>query len=413
MKKFIIFSLMFAMAFSVGSVGSAQTAVTSLTAGSSTGPDWRPIIKAKWEMKGPSWYSVPTRTVTGEWNDDGVLNPDLGKDDDTYAGAQFNAPGTWGALMNYTVCAVATDPNGVADIDEVYADIYYPIDRPMHLSPSDPAHIDYDGDEIDNPEGGCGAKIEQNTLYRLSKDQGIELFCNNIRLNNENLVSFNLNGLYNWDEICNSSTGELVQELAYVYCDDKTLTWEDPAGYYDVDVIGHDSDGPGLPLENIFEYVEYTGFEVDFSSVNYVNVVQGVRNQVAGDRNFDPSASDAPTVRNIGNTRLNISVAQDDMGFDLRDFTNWNVSYDARVGTLATDWSGYYDPFKKASDSRDPIIGLTPTGEYTMLNEILDLSETEKMDFVVLVEKWELGTGVTYGGEMWLDAEMASFECCP
>ena len=380
-----------------------ETVTTTLSAGSGSGSEWRPIVKAKWEMNGPSWELRPTRNADGTWNEDGILNGGLGTDDDSAAGAQFNAPGIWGANMNYTVCAVATDPNGVADIDDVYADIYYPTNRPMHLSPSDPSDPAYDGNEIDNPIGGCGAKIEQNTLYRLSKDQGIDLFCNNLRVNNDNLVTFNPD--YNWDEICNNVTGQLVQELAYVYCDDKTLTWEDPAGFYDVDVIGHDSDGPGAALENQFEYVEFTGFEIDFSSVNYQNVIQGVRNQVDGDRIFDPVLSEMPTVRNIGNTRLNLLIAQDDMDFDLRDYTNWNVAYDSRIGTDANDWNGLYDPFKRTSE-----VGNPTAGDYTSMRETLDLSETEKMDFVVLVEKWEHGTDYNYTGKMWLDAERTDFE---
>ena len=375
-----------------------ETVTTTLSAGSGSGSEWRPIVKAKWEMNGPSWEFRPTRNADGTWNEDGILNEGLGTDDDPVAGgAQFNAPGIWGANMNYTVCAVATDPNGVADIDDVYADIYYPMDRPMHVS--------MDPYEIDNPTGGCGAKIEQNTLYRLSKDQGIALFCDNIRVNNENLVTFNENDLYNWNEICNDSTGELVQELAYVYCDDKTLTWEDPAGLYKVEAIGHDSDGPGEAVTNHFEYVEFTGFEIDFDSVNYPNVIQGVRSQVAGDRIFDPTASTMPTVRNIGNTRLNLLIAQDDMEFDLRDTSNWNVSYDSRIGTDANDWNGLYDPFKRASEVGNPI-----GCNYTPMRETLDLSEIEKMDFVILVEKWERGTDYPYTGKMWLDAERAAFE---
>lgn len=405
---------MFALAFAPG-LASAAIVIggadgtdvgTTLEAGDSSGAENRPIVKAKWEMNGPSWEMgyKPTRNMDGSWNEDGILLPGRGTDDSSAPGAQFDAPGVWGELMTYTVCAIATDPNHVSDIDNVYADINYPIDRPMHVSANDPLDPAYDGDEIDNPIGGCGAKIEQNTLYRLSKDQGIALFCDEIQTYNDNLVAFA--APYTYDEICNPVYGELPEEEAFVFCDDKTLTWEDPAGFYDVAAIGHDSDGPGVPLYNQFEYLPYAGFEVDFSSVDYQNVIQGVRNQVSGDRDFYNSP-DMPTVRNIGNVLLNIYVAQDDMDFDLRDFTNWNVSYDSRVGNNAADWSGYYDPFKRKSELGDPVLE-----NYTELFEVLDLSETEKMDFVILVEKWEHGTEYPYSGTMWLDAVDAAFQSC-
>jgi hypothetical protein len=412
MKKVIFIFTMFALvvAPTVASasitIGADGTSLgTTLGAGSGTGSEFRPIVKAKWEMNGPSWDYKPTRNADGSWNDDGTLLPGRGTDDDMDTpGAQFDAPGEWGALMHYTVCAIATDPNHVSDIDNVYADINYPIDRPMHVSINDPLDPAYDGDEIDNPEGGCGAKIEQNTLYRLSKDQGIALFCDNIQVNNNLLVTFA--DPYDYDEICNPVYGELPEEEAYVFCDDKTLTWEDPAGMYDVAAIGHDSDGPGEALNNQFEYLEFAGFEVDFTSIDYQNVIQGVRNQVSGDRDFYTTPN-MPTVRNIGNVRLTIMVAQDDMEFDLRDLTNWNISYDARVGNKAPDWNGYYDPFKKHLVAGDPT-----DAQYERLMEVLDLSETEKMDFVVLVEKWEHGTDYQYGGTMWLDAEYAPFQSC-
>ena len=396
-------------------VGSGTDVGTSLTPGQTSGA--QPIVKVKWEMKGKCFSTDSNyNNCTGVKAIDptGVTVSGEGLDDNmSLAGAQFNAPGKWGDIMKYTVCAIVTDPNGVGDIDAVYADIYYPTDRPMHKSSSDPTNPNYDPDEIDNPSGGCNAFIEQNSLKKLNKDDGIDLFCNWVRVRNNNLPTF---GTYiteddavKYEEICNPQTGELPEEEAYVYCDDKTLTWEDPAGNYTVKVAGHDSDGPGTALENTFKYNEYTGFEIDFNSIKYQNVIKDVRNQVSGDRNFDPTASTMPTVRNIGNTRLNMLVAQDDMDFGFRDGNVWNVGYDARVGNKTGDWHGFYNPFKLKTEAGDPS-GIEP--EYSRLKEILNLSETEKMDFVILVNKWSKGTTFPYSGSMWLDAERAEFGTC-
>ena len=433
MKKLIAITLMAALA--VMTVGPALTAAgtpdpsivgTGLTIGTAGGD--RPFVKAKWEMKGKcfdaSGATYNACSGVGE-----------GLDDSDAPGSQFNAPGTWGADMNYTVCAIASDLNGVADIDGVYADIYYPLLSPMHISE--------DPNEIDAPSGGCGAFIEENTLIQLSKDQGIQLVCDSIKNGNPNLpvietgnsaMFANLGEFY--QDVCDPSTGQLVQELAYVYCDDKSISWEHPAGNYRVEVTAHDAYGPGEILENHFTYMAFTGFEVDFDSITYKNVTKDIRNQVPGDRNFGYTpglctsygddttclnnscywydgachAGDGkPTVRNLGNTRLNMLVAQDDMGFG-QSSSVWNVQYDARVGTLAGDWHNLYNPFKYQSDPGDPT-GIEAAGDYAELYEILDLSETEKMDFVILVHKWEHGIDETaYTGTIWLDADFATFD---
>lgn len=372
MKKLIALCLMASMAVALGGPGiivagdsDVETHLTKGTTGGSA-----PIVKVKWEMKAGT----------------------QGEDDSTAKGAQFNAPMVWGENMNYEVCAIATDPNGADDIVGVYADIYYPSDRPMHTS--------MDPDEIDNPSGGCGAFIEENTLIKLGKEEGIKLFCDDIRTNNENLPVFTSG--YDYDEIC-GPTGELEKETAFVYCDEKSLTWEDPAGDYKVRVFAQDTAGnSSVVLENYYKYLPFTGYEVDFSEVDYGEVLLNVHKKISGDRDFDLSGnSDRPTVRNIGNTRLNMKVAQDDMNLG-QTSGDWNVEYDARVGNDEGDWS-FYDPFG--------YVGETPgSDDYTTLNEILDLSETEEMDFSILVTKWP--DECDFSGGMWLDASYAEFDTC-
>jgi hypothetical protein len=323
---------------------------------------------------------------------------DTGKDDSTDAGAQFLAPGVWDGHLNYKVCAIATDPNGVADLDGVYADIYYPADKAYK---EDPAHLDSHPSVLPQVGmGACGAFIEENTLLPLTKADGYDLFCNKIRNNNNNLPTFNTG--YNYDEIC-AADGELMKETAYVYCDAKTLKWEDPAGLYKVVVTAQDKAGNNSAsgsLTNHFEYLPLTAFAKDFTNVSYGQVMLNSHQIVSGDLTF--GSGDA-SIRNTGNTRLNMKIAQDDMALG-QSSGQWNIKFDGRVGNHANDWSNYW-PFAYKGT------GSPTSGQYTKLEDILELSETEEMDFSILITKWP-DANTSYSGTMWLDAVFAPFRVC-
>ena len=400
MKKVIVLTLVLAMSLSLsGLVGAVSTSLTPKTGGGTP-----PIVKVKFEMKGPSFDTGGNYVgwTGGE-----------GKDDSDAPDAQFMATNIWGTYMQYTVCAVATDPDthGTAEIAGVYADIFYPIspvdslDIPaIHANTACPDTTD-GGTEIepDYGVGGCGAFIEENTLVKLSKVDGIDLFCNKIQNENNDLPKFATN--YDYAEVCY----ELEKEEAAVYCDDKQLKWEDPAGLYKVEVNAQDRDGTSSILVNHFEYLPSTSYEVDFGSINYGNVFLNTHTKVSGDKVFTPAGDGKPTVRNLGNTRLYMHIAQDDMALD-KSSGNWNVQYDARVGGNEDDWA-VYDPFDVKS-SGAPVWNNGGTGtEYTRLEDILDLSEEEEMDFSILIKKWP-GSASSYSGDMWLNATQAMFRVC-
>lgn len=387
--------------------GPVTTSVTPNYDGGSN-PDSSIFVKGKWEM---------LNLVAG---DPGV--GEKGRDDNTADGAQFDAPGVWGANMNYTVCAIVRGPNDYIDnIRDVYAEIYYPTDRPMHTSGITCDDYNcvtgcYNDDpvEIDNPSGGCGAHIEQNNLHRLNQLDGYNLVCNELRVNNTNLPEWatgydpNLGGSAgSWEELCGLE-GELTKSWAAVYCSDKDITWEDPAGDYRVTVTAYDTeDNQSNVLENSFTYQEHLGFEIDFNSVDYGVVSISEHKMIAGNKIFkENDGSSLPTVRNTGNVRLNMKIAQDDMGLGmLEDGSDWRPEYDARVGDLYENLVSY-DPFGAK--------GTTPTYpcDYTTLDEILDLSEIEEMDLSIHVkEKWPLNLP-SYSGTMWLGANRADFELC-
>jgi hypothetical protein len=142
---------------------------------------------------------------------------------------------------------------------------------------------------------------------------------------------------------------------------------------------------------NHFRYVPLTSYEVDFNSVSYGNVKLNTHKRISGDKTF--SMNDGlPTVRNTGNTRLYMGVMQDDMGLGTTDSV-YNVKYDARIGNNEADWKNYY-----------PMV-------HKWLEDILDLSETEEVDFSILVTKFP-NSNTSWTGNMTLDAKFAEFRQC-
>lgn len=375
-KTFKVFAVLtvFTLVLSVAPVTLANGNInTSLNRDPGNGS--APVVKAKWEMNAP-YASL------------------LGTDDDPVAGAQFDAPGVWEDTMDYSICAIVTDSDSLynADIAGVYVDIYYPSDIAFH--PEDPAHPDQvNGGTEQVPDyglSGCGDPVEdENALTKLSKTDGYNLFCNTIRNNNNNLPTFNSG--YDYDEIC-AADGELMKETAYVYCVNKDLIWEDPAGDYRISVMAQDQAGLSGTLENHFTYLPLTSFEVDFTSVNYGNVKLNTKQGVSGNLVFSPGDG-RPTVRNTGNTRLYMGVIQNDMGLGTTDGV-YNVKYDGRVGNNEADWKWWW-----------------PNASTTWLEDILDLSQTDEMDFSILVTKFPTSqTG--WIGTMDLSAKPAEFRQC-
>lgn len=354
MRKILALSAVFALA--AGAIAPALTSaqtVKDITTGltRSTVGGANPVVKAKWEMNA-------TKDANGKY---------LEGDDSTAAGAQFLPSGKFEVGKNITMCAVVTDPDGLADINAVYADVFYP--KGIALGPSE-------------KDRGCGDLKQEDKLTQLSKADGIELFCNKVRNNNNNLPTFNAG--FNYDDICKAD-GQLMKETSAVYCGDKILSYEDPAGDFRVLVDAQDKNGLDGTLENTFTYLPLTAFETDFSAVNYGNVKLNTHKIINGDLTFTPANSTTPTVRNTGNTRLSMRVLEDDMGLGKTD-NLWNVRYDGRVGSDAVFTN--YDP-----------------NVLTTLVNPLNLSETDEMDFSIDVFKFPpTHVGNTFTGALTLSA---------
>jgi len=414
-----------ALAITETSSQNVQTSMTFVANGGSV-----PVVNAKWEM-----YKV------------GYMGHGLGEDADGLAGAQFEAPGIWGKAMEYTVCAVVTDPYSVDDnIAEVNARIYYPENRPMHTYNYNLGTGAYQQTEDpDYPSIGCGSFIEKNTLIKQGRDADSYLtaramLCDSIKGNNFDLptpgdmytgstLNERLTAMYN--DLCGtpSDDGKLFKNKARIYCDNKYLIWEDTAGDYKVEVEAvNDAGAASAKLNNWFTYKPNYGFETDFLGVNYDNVMYNSRQVVPGDKFFCSAITDSttcsnnvanecywdsavgtngkclstkPTVRNTGNTNLIMKIAQDDMGLATNGQLS-HVQFDARVGQ-GTD--KVFNPFRFKADT-------TTAPVYTALTEILDLSEVEEMDFSIKLLNPPYEGADDYDGSMWLKGVQDGWRDC-
>lgn len=356
MKKAIyIMSMISLMALTI-LPASAATISTGLVRDTSGGA--APIVKAKWEA-----------------------NADRYTDNSTAAGAQLMPSGMYQVNKTIAMCSIVTDPDGLADVLNVYADVFYP--EGIALGSSHVALPDQSG-------LGCGAFMQEDSLKKLEKTEGYNLFCNMVRNNNSNLPTFNEG--YNYDEIC-AADGELMKDTAAVYCGTKDLSYEDPSGSYKVWAVAQDKTGNQGILENMLTYQALTAFETDFTSVAYGNVRLNTHKIISGDLVWDALNQGKASVRNVGNTRLAMKVWQDDMGLGKTDGL-WNVKFDARVGSSAS-YANYNPEVTKT------------------LNDALDLSELDEMDFSIDISKFPpTHIGESYTGTMTLSAAMVPHLTC-
>ena len=318
-----------------------------------------PKILAKWEMQGP-------------------YDSSLGTDDRADGGAQFLPSGQYQVNKPISICAVSSDADGAANIDSVFGKVFYPM-------------VKLDSNQ-ESAVAGCGLEFgAQCQMTQLTKEDGQKLFCETIQANNNNLPAFY--DTYTYNEICGPE-GELTKETASVYCCDRELAFDDPSGDYKVQVFSQDKNGAiSNVLENSFNYLELTAFEVDFNTINYGSVDLNVKKVINGDIIWnEPKAENQATVRNVGNTRLQMSVMQNDMGLGKTEDI-WNIRYEARVGDNAV-WKNYLPE------------------ETALLDNLLNLSAMAGIDFSIEVLKFPESSGPDYAGKMILDAQSAEHLMC-
>ncbi len=315
-----------------------------------------------------SWQMTTDKNLLGEY---------FGSDDNNEAGSQFLPSGQYEVNKNLTVCALIVKGSGPAVLESVGADIYYP-DVAMNL------------DNLKNVKG-CGQKLNAGlSLNVLNQTQAKELLCNKIKNNNVNLPKFS-NGM-NLDRLC-APDSVLENGQAQIYCQETNLAYNDPAGNYQVKILATDSLANQSPIfNNSFKYLELTAYSVDFDNINYGPVQQYTPKIIAGNMTFEtPRQANSATIRNVGNTRMSLIVEQNDFGLGMTN-NNWNVSYQARVGD--SDFINY-----------------TPNTP-TALTKVIELGETNSLDFGIEVLDFPTELPLSYAGEMLLTAEKVEALTC-
>jgi len=293
-----------------------------------------PLVMAKWE------------TEPGA--------PSLESGDPTHQtlGSQFLPDAVFNGKKYINYYAVVKDEENNGNVLGAYADVYHP-----------------DGSKKYQVHFVQMSKAEGIAAWNAAKDIGI--ITTPCSCTENSVKTIDTTG-------CGDPLFELNKGTASVWVGVEYIHYCQPDGNYVVKTFAVDKDqNPSNYLYNTFYYMPVTAAEYDFTGVNYGQVSMGpdlLPKWVAGDTNFLDDDG-FPTVRNVGNTRANIIINQDDMGFGKNSAGVWNVRFDARLGHTGDE--PLYDP------DADHLLG-----------DVLERSHTEEMDFSIHVIKgFEAGKG--------------------
>ena len=302
--------LLLALMVSAAAAANVTTSV-NMAAGGGTPP----VMMAKWETEpgAPSLESGDPIHLT--------------------AGSQFMPPATFEGAKWLNYYAVVTDAENNGNVQMTYADVYHPdgtFKYQIHFT------------KMDKADGIAALNAVKNIgLLKLGPESADAAFVLN----------------------------ELNKETAAVWMGTAEIHYCQMDGNYRVEVRAVDmNQNPSAWLINTFYYVPVTAAEYDFTAVNYGSVSMGAPAiWRAGDTLFS-NGDGKPTVRNVGNTKLNIKINQTDMGFGKDVSGAWNVKFDARLGHTSVE--PLYDPFT----------------DHVLL-DTLDRSHTDELDFSIHVVK--------------------------
>jgi hypothetical protein len=307
---FVMLLLVLMVSVSVVAAATVNTSVVMAVGGGNA-----PSVLAKWETE-PVAASLESGDPTN-----------------AIPGSQFLPPAAFNVNKSLNYYAVVTDPENNGNLQMVYADVYH-------------------------PDGTFKYQIH---FTQMTKAEGIAVFNAATPIG---LLQIAPGANGNAPYILN----ELGKETAAVWVGSADIHYCQMDGLYSVGVRGIDrNQNPSAWLNNTFLYVPVTAAEYDFTAVNYGSVSMGSPVWRAGDV-FFVTGDGKPTVRNVGNTKLNIKVNQSDMGFGKDVNGVWNVMFDARLGHTSSE--PLYEPFT----------------DHVLL-DTLDRSHTDELDFSIHVLK--------------------------
>jgi len=258
MKKVlgILLALVLVLAFSVPVMAVEEPVTTAANVVGTGGSP--PEIKCKWETA----FDFPS-----------------GDDDTTTPGMQADLAGPQADKTIY-YWAVVMDPQGVDNIQKVWADVYEPCGTFKY--------------EVDLEQIYCLEPASAVWALDLAEKAGLVVY----------------GGVHTFA----TTSQQLLDGQAKMYKSSADLTHEQQGGYYRVEAYAQDAQANvSLMLENCFEYVRTPCIELDFAGVNFGDVLVCNEKIVSGDDQLD--TPELPTIKNSGNCDLDISVHFDNMGF--------------------------------------------------------------------------------------------------
>ena len=292
------------------------------TANIATGGGNIPVVLCKWEAD-----------TTGSWEDG----------DPTHAipGSQFLPPVEYKGEKTIKYYAVVWDDEDNGDVNVVAWDVYHP----------------------ENAWGDGSFKYQVMGTKVASQARAVSDFQKALE-----------RGLVTVAEGYDANiilTEYLEKGTAALWVGSAEIHYCQPAGEYEVfaNAIDHNNNW-AESLRNTFDYLPVTAFEIDFDTVNYGNVNINSPKKLAGNTIFS-MGDGRPTVRNIGNTDLQVVINQDNMGLD-KSVNGWNVEWGARMGHEIG--YKYYKPF-----------------ETVTLPNALPRCEADELDFSIEIFKGETG----------------------
>ena len=195
---------------------------------------------------------------------------------------------------------------------------------------------------------------------------------------------------------------ELGQGVYHLWGGTEDLTYEQPAGEYQVDCYAlNKSNQLSDVLENTFTYVGVPGLEVDFTTLDFGAVSIDTWKPLPGDMTWGNGPLNNATIRNIGNVWAHPVISQDDMGFGQDSNGAWNVRFGTRLDTNPI--IQYYNPQWKQTNNSP--IRVNPD---IILNDYIGLSSLQKIDFYIRASNVIPGK-TTYTGTMTISAEAEPF----
>jgi Domain of unknown function (DUF4114) len=349
----------------ITTITGASTSITVQSGGSNP-----PLVKAMWEST-----DSQSNNESGDPNHTSFVDPLL---------TQVAPNPGFQAKTQVNFWAVVTDPAGVGNLGNIYADVYYPASGTT------------------DPGANGSLKFEvQLTMIATDGLSGTALTYFNAA-NAAHMVEVNANTPTFSYPIGSSATQvgdiqeELIQGTANLYYGIYYFDNCELAGNYPVVVNAVNLQNVHGTLGDTLQWLPLTSAAFDFTAVNYGQVAVGVDKQINGDYIWNTSLSGAnpATIENTGNTYLQMTVRQDDMGLgstQVNGVTTWNVFYDARMGDGSLGGFGY-----------NGIVTYNPNTTVT-LPQILKLCALDKIDFsITVVKDPSTSTNHNYSGTMTL-----------